>query len=314
MAEYGSSIWLDGKIVARDSAAHVPLLTHTLHYGVGAFEGIRAYRRAGGETMIFRLREHVQRLFDSCKLVMIEPSVSVEQVCRGCVDVLLANQLEAGYLRPIVLLGEGAMGLYPQGNPVLTFIAAWAWGAYLGKDALEHGIRCKVASYARPHVNVSFSRAKLTGQYIVSVMAKREVKVAGYDEALLLDLNGMVAEGSGENVFIVKAGRLITPPLSSAILAGITRDTVLTLAREEGIPVVEQSFPRDDLLLADEAFLTGTAAEITPVREVDDRRIGDGRVGPVTRLLQERYFALVRGSRDDHPDWLTLVARTRDEA
>jgi branched-chain amino acid aminotransferase len=308
MAEYGSSIWLDGKIVPRDAAAHVPLLTHTLHYGVGAFEGIRAYRRAGGETMIFRLREHVQRLFDSCKLVMIEPTVTPEQVCQGCIDVLVHNRLDAGYLRPIVVLGEGAMGLFPQGNPVLTFIAAWSWGTYLGKDALENGIRCKVSSYARPHLNAGFSRAKLTGQYIVSVMAKREVKLVGYDEALLLDLNGMVAEGSGENVFIVKDERLITPPLASSVLAGITRDTVLTLAREEGIPVLEQPFPRDALLLADEAFLTGTAAEVTPVREVDDRKIGSGKVGPITRLLQERYFEHVRGLRVDHPEWLTLVS------
>jgi branched-chain amino acid aminotransferase len=306
MADYGSSIWLDGKIVDRQTA-HVPLLTHSLHYGVGAFEGIRAYCREGGETAIFRLGDHIQRLFDSCKLVMIEPTVSPEQVSQGCVEVLRQNRLSAGYLRPIVILGEGAMGLFPQGNPVNTFVAAWAWGAYLGQDALQHGIRCKVSSYARPHLNVGFSRAKLTGQYIVSVMAKREVKLAGYDEAILLDLNGNVAEGSGENLFIVKQGRLITPPLSSSILPGITRDTVLALAREEGIPVLEQSFPRDALLLADEVFLTGTAAEVTPVREVDDRKIGDGKVGPVTRSLQERYFALVRGARQDHPEWLTLV-------
>jgi branched-chain amino acid aminotransferase len=238
---------------------------------------------------------------------MIQPTVSPAEVSQGCLDLLRKNQLTAGYLRPIVLLGEGAMGLFPQGNPVHTFIAAWSWGTYLGQDALERGIRCKVSSYARPHLNVGFSRGKLTGQYIVSVMAKREVKIAGYDEAILLDLNGMVAEGSGENVFIVKDGRLITPPLSSSILPGITRDTVLTLAREEGIAVLEQSFPRDALLLADEAFLTGTAAEVTPVREVDDRKIGDGQVGPVTRILQERYFALVRGTRRDHPEWLTLV-------
>jgi branched-chain amino acid aminotransferase len=307
MAEIGTSIWLDGKLIDRASAGHVSVLAHTLHYGLGAFEGIRAYRREGGETSVFRLREHVDRLFDSCKLIQIEPTVSRSDVCRGCVDVLRRNKLDAGYLRPIVLLGEGAMGLYPQGNPVLTFIAAWAWGTYLGQDALEKGIRCKVSSYSRPHPNTAFARGKLTGQYIVSVMAKREVKAAGYDEALLLDHNGNVAEGSGENVFIVKDGRLITPPLTSAILAGITRDTVLALAREEGIVVQEQSFPRDALLLADEAFLTGTAAEITPVREVDERAIGDGRVGPVTRLLQERYFALVRGARQDHPEWLTLV-------
>lgn len=307
MAEYGARIWLDGKVVDRDSAAHVPLLTHTLHYGVGAFEGIRAYQREGGETMVFRLEEHVRRLFESCRLVMIEPTVTPSQVCAGCLDVLRENQLTSGYLRPIVLLGEGAMGLYPQGNPVHTFIAGWSWGTYLGKDALEQGIRCKISSYARPHANVALSRAKLTGQYIISVMAKREVKLAGYDEAILLDLDGMVAEGSGENVFIVKDDRLITPPLTSSILPGITRDTVLTLAREEGISVVEQAFPRDVLLLADEVFLTGTAAEITPVREVDQRKIGDGRVGRITRILQQRYFGVVQGASEDHPEWLTLV-------
>lgn len=306
MADYGASIWLDGKIVDR-AAAQVPLLTHSLHYGVGAFEGIRAYRRESGETTVFRLGEHVRRLFDSCRLVMIDPTVTEEQVCHGCLDVLRANQLTSGYLRPLVILGEGAMGLFPQNNPVQTFIAAWPWGAYLGAEALEKGIRCKVSSYVRPHPNTALTRAKLTGQYIISVMAKREVKRVGYDEALLLDSNGMVAEGSGENIFIVDKGRLITPPLSSAILPGITRDTVLALAREEGIVVVEQEFPRDALLLAEEAFLTGTAAEITPVREVDDRVIGKGSVGPVTRLLQERYFGVVRGTRQDHPEWLTRV-------
>ena len=307
MADIGASVWLDGKLVDRETTARLPLLTHTLHYGVGAFEGIRAYRRTSGETTIFRLDEHIRRLFDSCRLVLIEPTVTPQAVCQGCIDVLRENQLAEGYLRPIVVLGEGAMGLFPQGNPVHTFIAAWAWGTYLGKDALEHGIRCKVSSYTRAHVNSGFSRGKLTGQYIVSVMAKREVKLAGYDEALLLDGNGMVAEGSGENVFIVQDGRLITPPLSSSILAGITRETVLTLAREEGIPVLEQAFPRDALLLADEVFLTGTAAELTPVREIDDRKIGTGGVGPVTRILQERYFAAVRGAGQDHPEWLTRV-------
>jgi branched-chain amino acid aminotransferase len=305
MANIGAKVWLDGKLIERVEAARVSVLTHTLHYGVGAFEGIRAYRSAAGETTIFRLGEHIRRLFDSCRLVMIEPTVSVEAVCNGCVEVLRVNQLAEGYLRPLVVLGEGAMGLFPQGNPVLTFVAAWSWGTYLGQDALERGIRCKVSSYARPHVNSAFSRGKLTGQYIMSVLAKREVKNAGYDEALLLDGNGMLAEGSGENLFIVRDGVLITPPLSSAILAGITRDTVLTLAREEGIPVLEQPFPRDALLLADEAFLTGTAAEVTPVREVDDRRIGTGSVGPITKRLQDRYFAAVRGTT--HPEWLTPV-------
>jgi branched-chain amino acid aminotransferase len=307
MANIGAQVWLDGNIIDRVDAARVSLLTHTLHYGVGAFEGIRAYRSATGETAIFRLNEHIRRLFESCRLVLIEPTVTAEAVCHGCVEVLRVNQLVEGYLRPIVILGEGAMGLYPQGNPVLTFVSAWAWGTYLGQDALEHGIRCKVSSYVRPHLNSGFSRGKLTGQYIISVMAKREVKIAGYDEALLLDGNGMLAEGSGENVFIVRDGVLITPSLTSSILAGITRDSVLTLAREEGIPVLEQSFPRDALLLADEVFLTGTAAEITPVREVDDRKIGSGSVGPITRLLQERYFAAVRGAEPNHPEWLTRV-------
>jgi len=305
MANIGAKVWLDGNIIDGAEAARVSLLTHTLHYGVGAFEGIRAYRSQTGGTAIFRLGEHIQRLFESCRLVMIEPTVSPEAVCQGCVEVLRENQLAEGYLRPIVLLGEGAMGLFPQGNPVLTFVAAWAWGAYLGQDALEHGIRCKVSSYVRPHPNSVFARGKLTGQYIINVMAKREVKIAGYDEALLLDDRGMIAEGSGENVFIVKEGVLLTPPLTSSILAGITRASVLALAREEGIPVLEQAFPRDALLLADEAFLTGTAAEITPVREVDDRKIGSGSVGPITRRLQERYFAAVRGA--DHPEWLTRV-------
>jgi branched-chain amino acid aminotransferase len=307
MANIGAKVWLDGKIIDRVDAARVSLLTHTLHYGVGAFEGIRAYRSANGETTIFRLREHIRRLYESCRLVMVEPTVTAEAVCQGCAEVLRTNQLTEGYLRPLVILGEGAMGLYPQGNPVLTFVAAWAWGTYLGQDALEHGIRCKISSYVRPHLNSGFSRGKLTGQYIISVMAKREVKIAGYDEALLLDANGMVAEGSGENVFIVRDGVLITPSLTSSILAGITRDSVLTLAREEGIPVLEQPLPRDALLLADEAFLTGTAAEITPVREVDDRKIGSGTVGPITRRLQERYFAAVRGAEPNHPEWLTRV-------
>lgn len=307
MANIGAKVWLDGNIIDRVDAGRVSLLAHTLHYGVGAFEGIRAYRSASGETTIFRLGDHIRRLYESCRLVMIEPTVTAEAVCHGCAEVLRENQLTEGYLRPIVILGEGEMGLYPRGNPVLTFVSAWAWGAYLGQDALDRGIRCKVSSYVRPHVNSGFSRGKLTGQYIISVMAKREVKIAGYDEALLLDGNGMLAEGSGENVFIVRDGVLITPPLTSSILAGITRDSVLTLAREEGIPVLEQAFPRDALLLADEAFLTGTAAEITPVREVDDRKIGSGSVGAITLRLQERYFAAVRGAHPSHAEWLTRV-------
>jgi branched-chain amino acid aminotransferase len=300
-------IWVDGVLVDESVGGTVPLLTHTLHYGVGVFEGLRAYRRADGVPTLFRLDDHVERLFNSCRLVMMQPTVDFDAVKQGCRAVLRENGLVDGYVRPIVLMGAGAMGLLPSNNPITTIITAWQWGAYLGADGLSQGIRCKVSSFARHHVNVSFAQAKLTGQYINSVMAKREVTLAGYDEAILLDVNGFVAEGSGENIFIVKKGRLITPPTSSSILPGITRDTVMVLAREAGFDVVEQRFARDELLLADEVFLTGTAAEVTPVREIDDRIIGQGSVGPITAQLQARYFDVVRGSDNSHPDWLTVV-------
>jgi branched-chain amino acid aminotransferase len=249
----------------------------------------------------------VERLFDSCRLVLIEPAVTLEAVMDGCSQVLSENGFSEGYLRPLVYLAEGAMGLLPSDNPVETVIVTWKWGAYLGADGLEHGIRCKVSSYARHHVNVAFTRGKLVGQYINSVVAKREAKLGGYDEAILLDVNGYATEGSGENLFVVKRGRLVTPPLSSSILPGITRDTIIVLAHEAGIVVTEDRITRDDLYLADEMFLTGTAAEVTPVREVDDRPIGSGAVGPVTRALQERYFEIVRGRDETHPEWLTRV-------
>lgn len=307
MVEHGAKFWKDGTLFEWASHGSTSLLTHTLHYGLGAFEGIRAYRRAGGETCIFRLREHVERLFDSCRLVLIEPRSTREDVMNACVLVLRENGMHEGYIRPLVMLGEGAMGLLPVDNPVETFVVAWQWGAYLGAEGLEEGIRCKVSSFARHHVNNAFTRGKLIGQYVNSVSAKREAKLAGYDEAILLDVQGYVAEGSGENVFIVKNGRLVTPSLSSSILPGITRDTVMTLAREEGLVVAEDRITRDELYLADEAFLTGTAAELTPVREVDNRAIGNGAVGEVTRTLQQRYFDVVRGRDDTHPEWLTRV-------
>ncbi len=307
MVEFGKKIWKDGKVVGFDEGGHTSLLTHTLHYGVGAFEGIRAYKRADGATCVFRLTEHVDRLFDSCKLVMIEPRVTRAQVHEGCLDVLRQNELEEGYLRPITIMGEGAMGIHAPDNPIETYVIAWKWGAYLGKEGLEKGIRCKIASYARHHINVGFAKGKLTGQYINSVVAKHEAIASGYDEAILLDVNGYVSEGSGENIFIVKKGRITTPPLSSSILAGITRDTVMTLAREDGTPLQEERITRDELYLADEVFLTGTAAEVTPVREVDGRAVGTGQVGEVTRRLQERYFDVVRGSDTSHPEWLARV-------
>lgn len=307
MVNTGDKVWIDGQIQAGESASQVSLMTHTLHYGVGAFEGIRAYRRALGETCVFRLAEHIKRLFNSCKLVMLEPCVDSGEVTDGCLQVLRENGMTDGYVRPIVYLAAGSMGLLPTDNRAVTAIVAWDWGAYLGVDGLNQGIRCKVSSFSRHHVGGAFAHGKLVGQYVNSVVAKREASLSGYDEAILLDTAGYVAEGSGENIFIVSDGELITPPVSSAILPGITRDTVMVLARESGYVVREERITRDQLLLADEVFLTGTAAEVTPVREVDDRAIGNGGVGSITKLLQGRYFDVVRGTDSTHPEWLTTL-------
>jgi branched-chain amino acid aminotransferase len=307
MVQQGQKIWFDGKIQDRKDADQISVLTHSLHYGVGAFEGIRAYRRARGETCIFRLREHITRLFDSCKLVRLVPNVTLDQVCQGCIDLLRADGMQEGYLRPLIMYGAGTMGVLPADNPVQTFIVAWTWGAYLGADALEQGIRCKTSPFARHHIGSGFARGKLTGQYINSVMAKQDAKWSGFDEALLSDVHGHLCEGTGENLFVVRGGRISTPALGTSVLAGITRDTIITLAREEGIGLVETDLTRDEVYLADEVFLTGTAAEVTPVREVDHRPIGQGSRGAITRRLQERYFDLVKGGDDSHPEWLTRV-------
>lgn len=306
MVDKVDKIWMDGALVPWDDAK-VHILTHSLHYGLGAFEGIRAYKRADGTTTIFRLREHITRLLDTCKLCMMTPRVSHADLSSACVELLRANKMDEAYLRPMVYVGEGAMGIYVPTNPINSFIVAWKWGAYLGQEALDKGIRAKISSWARHHISVSLAKAKTMGQYTNSVLAKGEAKRAGYDEAILLDTQGYVSEGSGENIFIVKKGRLITPPLSSSILEGVTRDTVLVLAREEGIPVAEDRITRDELYLADEAFFTGTAAELTPVREVDDRAIGTGKVGPITKRLQARFFDVVKGSDTSHPEWHTRV-------
>jgi branched-chain amino acid aminotransferase len=306
MVDKVQKIWLDGEMVAWDDA-NVHILTHSLHYGLGGFEGIRAYKRADGKTYVFRLREHIDRLFDTCKMTLLVPKFTREQVMQACVDTLKVNAMPEGYLRPMVFLGEGAMGIYAPNNPVRTTVVAWKWGAYLGEDALKKGIRTKISSFARHHINISLAKAKMMGQYTNSVLAKREAKLGGYDEAILLDANGYVSEGSGENLFLVKRGILYTPDLSSSILEGITRDTVITLAREMGLEVREGRVTRDQLWLADEAFFTGTAAEITPIREVDDRAIGEGGVGPVTKKLQDRFFDVVKGSDTTHAAWLTPV-------
>jgi branched-chain amino acid aminotransferase len=292
-------------------AATVHVLTHSLHYGVAAFEGIRGYKREGGPggvgagPHIFRLKEHIDRLLDSCRMALITPKFTRDQIMSACIDVLKQNKLQDGYLRPIVYVADGAMGVYAPDNPIRTAVMAWKWGVYLGEEGLTKGIRCKISSFARHHINVSLAKGKITGQYTNSVLAKREAKMGGYDEAIMLDANGFVSEGSGENIFIVKDGVILTPDLSCSILAGITRDTIVRLAKEEKVPLVEGRVTRDQLWLADEAFLTGTAAEVTPIREVDNRPIADGMVGPITKRLQARYFDIVRGRDTTHSEWLT---------
>jgi branched-chain amino acid aminotransferase len=306
MVEKQKKIWLEGELIDWDDAK-LHVLTHTMHYGLGAFEGIRAYKRADGSTIIFRLKEHMERLFDSCKLIMCEPRFTREQIHEACVNLLSANGMEEGYIRPLVYVGDGAMGVYAPDNPIRTFVVAWKWGAYLGAGAIENGVRAKVSSWARHHIHVGLAKGKIMGQYTNSTLAKREARMCGYDEAILMDTSGYVCEGSGENLFLVKNGKLYTPPLSASILAGVTRDALIIIAREMGIPVSEEMLTRDQLYLADEAFFTGTAAEITPIRDVDGRKLGDGAVGPLTRKLQARFYDIVKGSDVTHAEWLTRV-------
>jgi branched-chain amino acid aminotransferase len=296
-------IWLDGKLVAFDDAK-VHVLTHALHYGIGVFEGIRAYKGADGQSAVFRLREHVQRLYDSAHIMLMQIPFSPDELERACVETLRANRLDAGYIRPLAFFGTGSMGVGAS-NPVQVVVAAWTWGAYLSEEGLKKGIRAKVSSFTRMNVHGQVVRAKVSGQYVNSFLATREAALAGYEEAILLDNEGYVAEGSGENIFIVKNGVLQTPPLSSPVLNGITRDSVLRIARDQGIPVKEEKFTRDTMYLADELFMTGTAAEVTPVREVDNRRIGKGEPGPVTKKLQDGFFKAVRGEDPRYREWLT---------
>jgi branched-chain amino acid aminotransferase len=303
--ERTEQVWLDGEWIPWDQA-RIPILTHTLHYGLGVFEGIRCYECADGRSAVFRLREHIERLYRSAHIMELEIPYPLEELERALLDTLRNNALAEGYIRPLVFLGEGAMGLLPTDNPVHVAIVVWPWGAYLGEEGLERGIRAKVSSYTRHHPNVSMTKSKTCGDYVNSILAKREVTRLGYDEAVMLDSNGLVAEASGENIFIVQRGALKTPPLGS-VLEGITRDAVITIARDKGIEVLEQSFTRDEFYGADEAFLTGTAAEVTPIRELDDRRIGDGARGPITRTIQATFFDAVRGKDTKYQSWLTHV-------
>lgn len=297
-------IWMDGKFVAWNDA-NVHILTHSLHYGLAAFEGIRCYKGTSGSA-IFRLREHVDRLFESAHIGMMAMPFDRKQIAEAIVETVRVNRLEACYIRPLVYIGYGAMGVHPGDNPIRVAIAAWKWGAYLGEEALVAGIRARVSSFTRHHVNVSMTRGKISGYYVNSILAKREAKADGYDEAILLDPEGYVSEGTGENIFIVRRGVLKTTPLTS-ILEGITRNSVIELAKERKIPVAEERFTRDEMYVADEVFVTGTAAELTPVREIDNRRVGTGKPGPVTRDLQKAFFAIVRGEDPAHASWLTRV-------
>jgi branched-chain amino acid aminotransferase len=299
-------IWVDGKTIAWDDATdHV--LVHTLHYGLGAFEGIRAYKRADGKTAIFRLQEHIDRLFESCHICTIDIPFTRAQIIDACKQVVRENKLEAAYLRPLVYLGYGAMGLGSLEPPVRTIVAAYEWGAYLGDEGLKKGVRVKVSGFRRSSVDSFMSKGKICGQYVTSILAKRDAIKQGFDEAIMLDGNGHVAEATGENVFMVKRGVVYTAPLSSPILAGITRDSVIRIARDLGVEVREQTFTRDELWCADEVFMCGTAAEVTPVREVDHRKIGSGECGAVTKRIQEAFFDSVKGERARYPEWLAYV-------
>jgi branched-chain amino acid aminotransferase len=304
MLEATEKIWMNGKFVKWDDAK-VHVLTHTLHYGTGVFEGIRCYKTDSGPA-VFRLQEHVGRLFDSAHILQMEMPFTREAVAEAILETIRVNKIEACYIRPIAFLGYGAMGIFPKENPVQVSIAVWPWGSYLGEEGLKNGIRVKISSFNRPHVNATMVRSKTTANYANSLLAKREALKNGYDEAMLLDTDGYVAEGSGENVFIVRKGVIKTPPLTS-ILEGITRDAIMQIAAERGMRLVEERFTRDELYVADEAFFTGTAAEITPIREVDNRSIGEGKPGPVTKELQSAFFDIVHGRDSRHADWLTYV-------
>lgn len=297
-------IWMDGKLVDWDNAT-VHVMTHTLHYGLGVFEGIRCYETRKGPA-VFRLDEHVDRLFASAHIFLIEIPFSKDEIKEAILKTIKVNRMKSCYIRPLVYIGYGAMGLYPKDNPVRVSIAVWSWGTYLGEKGLEEGIRIKTSSFIRNHVNANMTRGKVCGYYVNSQLAKKEAISCGYDEALLLDTEGYVSEGSGENVFIVRDGVLKTTPLTS-ILEGITRNSIIKIAEDAGIRTLEERFTRDELYIADEAFFTGTAAEVTPIRESDGRAVGEGKPGKITKKLQSIFFDVVKGENKKYKAWLTKV-------
>ena len=296
-------IWFDGKLTPWDEAK-VHVLTHSLHYGSAIFEGIRAYRCHDGSSAIFRLSDHCKRMVNSARIVRLNIPYTAAQLADACLELVRANKLPQGYIRPLTFVGYGEMGVYPGKNPVQTIIACWPWGAYLGPEALENGISIKTSTFTRSHVNANMTKAKSAGNYINSILAKIEARDDGYDEAIMLDASGYVSEATGENIFIVSDDIVKTPPLTT-VLAGITRDSVIKIAKDMGYEVLEQQFSRDEIYTADEAFLCGTAAEITPIREVDHRIIGAGHRGPVTKRLQEEFFRIVKGEDSRYASWLT---------
>jgi branched-chain amino acid aminotransferase len=305
MGVSGEKIWVDGEFVDwADAKVHI--LTHTLHYGLGVFEGIRCYRTDDGRSAVFRLSEHIRRLFDSARINLLEIPFSPEQLEEATLETMRRNHLEEGYMRPLVFIGDGEMGLNPGGNAIRVAIMAWAWGAYLGEESMQRGIRAKVSTFSRHYVNAKMTKGKTCGDYVNSILAKREALLDGYDEAIMLDTQGLVSEASGENIFLVRDGVLRTPPLHT-VLDGITRETVCELAVDRGIRVEERSVTRDDLYIADEVFLTGTAAEVTPVREVDHRTVGDGQRGPMTEQLQEAFFSVAAGRDPKYQRWLRYL-------
>jgi len=305
MIQKVDKIWMDGKFIPWDEA-NIHVLTHTLHYGLGVFEGVRCYECADGRSSVFRLKEHTDRLFESAHISQIDIPFSREEISEATLDVLRVNNLKEAYIRPVVFIGDGEMGIYVKDYNVRVAIAAWPWGAYLGEDGIKKGIRIKISSFTRQHVNISMTKAKVCGNYVNSIMAKREAILAGYHEALLLDNEGYVSEGSGENIFIAKGGVVKTTPCTT-VLSGITRDTVMKILQDQGITVKEERFTRDELYTADEAFFTGTAAEITPIREVDDRAIGNGSPGEITKKVQEVYFKTVKGEEEKYKGWLSYL-------
>ena len=305
MSDRDGKIWMDGQLVDwRDAKIHV--LTHTLHYGCGAFEGVRAYKTEAG-TAIFRLQEHTDRLFNSAKILRMNLPFTKEQINQAQLDVVRENNLESGYLRPLIWIGDRKLGVSPKGNSIHAMVAAWAWGAYLGEEGMKRGIRVKISSYTRHHVNITMTQAKAVSNYTNSILANMEATDDGYDEAMLLDSSGFVSEGAGENLFVVKDGVVYTPDLSAGALNGITRNTVFHICKDLGLDVVQKRITRDEVYICDEAFFTGTAAEVTPIRELDRVQIGEGCRGPITEKIQTAFFDIVHGRNPKYAHWLTKV-------